>query len=111
MTHDFPPEYVALTARLSEALRAAVERGRAPRFRLPPRDVWFVATLDEAEAHVCVNDDARALVPALMHATGGHATCMMLAAALDYVGVAYETATLDEMGLVQVEGGKYGPRR
>lgn len=105
MTADFPPEYVALTARLSDALQAAVARGRVPRFRLPPRDIWFVAPIDAAAKHVCVNDDARAIVPALMHATGGHGTCMMLAAALDYLEIEYETASLAEMGLEEAKGG------
>ena len=100
---DFPPDYVAATMRMSKALRAAVARGRDPRFRLPPRDVWLAAPLDAAAAHVCANEDARALVPALMHAANGQATCMMLVAAIEHAGIGYETATLAEMGLEEVE--------
>lgn len=105
MTTDFPPEYVAAVARVSKALRSAIDRGLSPRFRFPPEDVVFAAPLDAAEPHVCVNDDARRIVPALMHAGNGETTCFMLQAALSDAGIGYETATLAEMGLERADGG------
>ena len=101
---DFPPGYVAAVARMVKALQVAVARGRCPRFRLPPPEFTLAASIDEAAPHVCVNDDARNLVPALMHVADGDATCIMLGAALEAAGIGYEVASLAEMGLTEVRG-------
>jgi len=94
---EFTPGYVASVKRMIRVLQLAAERGRRPRFRLPPTDVLFAAAIDTAARYICVNDDARNLVPALLHASHGEGTCFMLRAALDVAGVECDLLTLEEL--------------
>ena len=83
------------------AAAATMLLGR-PLFRLGPRDIAICAPLDVLGPRMAKNDAARLLVREAVERTGGRATCMMLAMALEHAGVPVERVSLGELGLGDV---------
>ena len=93
---EIPPAYVAAVKRLIARLQGHLDRGLKPAFRLPPKDVYVIATIIDVAGAICANDDATSIVHDL---DNGENTIAMLDAACQMCGVPVERVSLEQLGL------------
>jgi hypothetical protein len=104
ITPQIPVNYVRTCERMAVALRRWLEAhpGERPRFALPPPGILAIATLDQAVDIVARDAHARELVIGFcaigrkIGGRGAEPTIMMLCVVLERVGLAAETAGLEE---------------
>ncbi len=76
---------------------------RAPEFVFPPRDIAFVAGLDEVGEYLARNDAARELLAAIVSESrrrlGEAPTVMMLSAALELAEIPFARVPFAELGM------------
>lgn len=107
MSHDSDRASYMRAAKTSLAtLRAALERGSCPMFRLPAET--FLAPLDHVVDAIALNDDARALVAEMFKATGGDPTVEVAPRVPDHVQRALPHGEPDG---ARARGGEPEPRR
>lgn len=104
MTHRRDATYETTCERMAkELVKWGQTHGRAPRFRLPEKEIALIAVLVDVRDLVAGDDEARVLLDRMtaigleVGGPNGHPTVNMLRAICDYLGCPYERIGMAEI--------------
>lgn len=100
-----PEGYIKTVEALDGIVRASLECGYLPHFRMPPKGIALVAGLDQIGHRLAVNDDAHAIIALALEGVPIQkvATVTMLAVVLEKNEVEVEYVGLSELGIGPTE--------
>lgn len=100
-TQSFPDGYIKEVERLDVIVRAAIEQGYAPRFRMAPKGIMVAAGLDQLGHALALNDAAHAIIVLALEGTSIQKgpTVTMLEVVLQQNKVEVERVGLSELGI------------